>query len=56
MELGKIIKTGADSNKINAISLAAKMQGFLSETINLKKGVEELTDDELIAMIQGNNE
>lgn len=53
--LGKIIDKGSDGNKIRACQLAAHMQGFLEDTINLKseKKATELSDEELEGFLAG---
>ena len=55
-KLGKIILSGTtkDRDVISAIGLAAKIQGFLTDDINLsfnKKKVEELDDEQLREII-----
>lgn len=54
--LGKIIvsEKAKDRDKIAGVQLAAKMQGFLSDdvNINLKKPLEEFTDEQLVAMLE----
>lgn len=54
ISLGRIIKVGADRDKINACKLAAQMQGFLEETININDGrtAEEHTDAELAQLLK----
>ena len=53
--LGKIIDKGSDGNKIRACQLAAHMQGFLEDTINLKsdRKATELSDEELEGFLAG---
>ena len=54
MVLGKIIETGIDGNKIRAAHLAAQLQGLLQNTLDVKvrKDVENLTDEELLAVVK----
>ena len=52
--LGKIIDKSTDGNKIRAAHLAAQMQGLLQNTldVNVRKSVENLTDEELLAIVK----
>lgn len=56
-KLAEIILTGTDRNKIAGISLAAKLQGYMTEDINLNvnKTVEDLSDEQLIRMLDRTN-
>ena len=51
--MGKIIKDGTDTNKISASGLAAKLQGFLEDTVKIKvKGDRTyMTEEELTAIL-----
>jgi len=55
-KLGEIILNANTHNRdiISGIQLAAKMQGYLTDDINLnvKKPVEEMSDEQLVAMLE----
>lgn len=55
-KLGEIILNSNTKNRdiISGIQLAAKMQGYLTDDVNLnlKKPVEEMSDEQLVAMLE----
>ena len=52
--MGKIIEKGADNNAIAAAHLAAKLQGMLEDTLNIKRSndAKDISEEDLMEIIK----